>query len=133
MDGSVGQLKIFEESKPQAQCAHLLWVCEESGKHTIGQKIERILGLGLLSPNTACTCSVKLMTFLLNVVRGVPEMFVTEAQAAEAGAAVTSPTEVEDVEAQEGGAIPPEELVAMARLDSLLRVALRSRINFCPC
>ena len=74
------------------------------------------------------------MTFLLNVVRGVPEMLVTETQDAEAGAAaVASPTEVEDVEAQEGGAIPPEELVAMARLDSLLRVALRSRVNFCPC
>ena len=59
-------------------------------------------------------------------------MLVTETQDAEAGAAA-SPTEVEDVEAQEGGAIPPEELVAMARLDSLLRVALRSRVNFCPC
>ena len=114
-------------------CSCALSICEESGKYTIGQKIERILGLGLLAPNTACTCSVKLMTFLLNVVRGVPEMFVTDTQDAEAGAAVTSPTEVEDVEAQEGGAIPPEELVAMARLDSLLRVALRSRVNFCPC
>ena len=81
----------------------------------------------------ACTCSVKLMTFLLNVVRGVPEMLVTETQDAEAGTAAASPTEVEDVEAQEGGAIPPEELVAIARLDSLLRVALRSRVNFCPC
>ena len=61
-------------------------------------------------------------------------MLVTETQDAEAGAAaVASPTEVEDVEAHEGGAIPPEELVAMARLDSLLRVALRSRVNFCPC
>ena len=58
-------------------------------------------------------------------------MFVVETQEAKAGAA--SPTEVEEVEAQEGGAMPPEEPVAMARLDSLLRVALRSRGYFCPC